>query len=85
MNNNKYKTLMKVEGCDRMVWVKTWEDCKRESRDKRKEKGQDKIGSGNITSQNQRYDEKYAEYEKSWGGRYSKYECLLRIDPNLFD
>lgn len=34
--------------------------------------------------QARRYHEKYAAYERSWGGRYSKYECLLRIDPFLF-
>ena len=34
--------------------------------------------------QKKRYNEKYAEYEKSWGGRFGNYECLLRIDPNLF-
>jgi hypothetical protein len=34
--------------------------------------------------QKKRYNEKYYEYEKSWGGRYSDYQCLLRIDPNLF-
>ena len=41
-------------------------------------------GCGDVRSQKKRYEEKYAEYEKSWGGRYSNYECLLRIDPNLF-
>jgi hypothetical protein len=35
--------------------------------------------------QRKRYNEKYANYELSWGGRYSNYECLLRIDPFLFD
>lgn len=35
--------------------------------------------------QKKRYDEKYAAYEISWGGRYSNYECLLRIDPLLFE
>jgi len=42
-------------------------------------------GRGDVREQQKRYKEKYAEYEISWGGRYSKYECLLRIDPNLFD
>jgi len=35
--------------------------------------------------QRKRYDEKYSKYEISWGGRYSNYECLLRIDPFLFE
>tara|TARA_R100000808_G_C2154667_1_gene165822 strand:+ start:793 stop:1080 length:288 start_codon:yes stop_codon:yes gene_type:complete len=83
--SNKYRTLMKVEGCgDKLIWVRTYEDTKRMIRDQRKELGQDKIGMGNITEQKKRYNEKYAEYEKSWGGRYSYYECLLRIDVDLF-
>jgi hypothetical protein len=52
-----------------------------EDREKRK------IETRRIASarQQKRYNEKYANYELSWGGRYSKYECLLRIDPFLFD
>ena len=37
-----------------------------------------------LARQKKRYNEKYAEYEKSWGGRFGNYECLLRIDPNIF-
>lgn len=41
-------------------------------------------GRGDVRAQNKRHHKKYYQYEKSWGGRYSNYECLLRIDPNLF-
>ena len=43
------------------------------------------IGRGNVREQKKRYKEKYVNYELSWGGIYSNYECLLRIDPFLFD
>lgn len=42
-------------------------------------------GKGDVREQKKRYTEKYANYELSWGGRYSNYECLLRIDPFLFE
>ena len=32
-------------------------------------------GNGDVREQKKRYREKYSEYEKSWGGRYDKYEC----------
>ena len=75
-NPEKLKTILKMMEGSLRYNTETNED-----REKRKKETR-RIASAR---QYKRYYEKYAEYEKSWGGRYSKYECLLRIDPNLFE
>ena len=80
---HEYESYIKVG--DSMMWVKTWDDQKRYKRARYKLLGSNSTGNGNITEQRKRYEAKYKDYELSWGGRYSGYECLLRIDPHLFD
>ena len=83
LNHPKFKGDKKMlqSEINKLEWSLRYNNETVEDREKRK------IETRRIARERQRkrYDEKYTNYELSWGGRYSNYECLLRIDPFLFD